>query len=113
MGRSKKKKKKNEKKSLEKKKGWTTECIILWIICIKNHTNWLMPIGARVCNLSPTQLSAICYGSVGKFTFLVHTTSSTGNCMYLWLCPSFLEWCEIGVRCPSPWLEAICSSVLN
>ena len=29
----------------EKKKGWTTECIIVRIISIKNHTNCLMPMG--------------------------------------------------------------------
>ena len=35
----------------EKEEGWTIECLIVRIIFIKNHTSWLMPIGARVCNL--------------------------------------------------------------
>ena len=33
--------------NVEKKKGWTTECIIIRIISIKNHTNWLMPFGGQ------------------------------------------------------------------
>ena len=36
---------------MEKEEGWTIECLIVRIIFIKNHTSWLMPIGARVCNL--------------------------------------------------------------
>ena len=35
-----------------KNRGWIIECSIIQIIAINNHTNWLMPIGARECNLN-------------------------------------------------------------
>ena len=40
----------------ERRRG-TIECNIVQIVFMKNHINWLMPIGARECNLN-IQLSS-------------------------------------------------------
>ena len=61
------------------------------IISIKNQTNWLMPIGARVCNLGVQPNSVhMRLDVLDASNYGVHT-SSTENYLYLWLCPSFLE----------------------
>ena len=38
----------------------TAECNTVRIIAIKSHTNWLMPIGARECNLK-IKHNSICF----------------------------------------------------
>ena len=82
------------------------------MIFIKNHTNWLMPIGARPCNLNIQLNSVILRLTVlDGSNFGVHH-SSTKNCIFLRECPSFLKWCETGVGCPSFRIDAVCSYIL-
>ena len=33
-------------------KGWITDCFVIQRISKKNHTNWLMSIGAKECSLN-------------------------------------------------------------
>ena len=75
----------------QKKGGVTAECSTVKIIAINIHTNWMMPIRARECNLN------IQYNSIhlllevlSESNFDVHH-SSTLNCICFWLCPSFLK----------------------
>ena len=76
---------------IEKEEGWTIQCIIVQIIFVKNHPSWLMPIGARVCNLGIQHNSfGLCMAILVSSNFGVHH-SSKENSMYLWLSPSFLE----------------------
>ena len=81
------------------------------MIFIKNHTNWLMPIGARLCNLN-IQLNSVLFrlAVLDVSNFGVH--SSTENCIFLWVCLSFLIWLETGVGCPSFRVHALCSYIL-
>ena len=74
-----------------KEKGGTTECNIVQIIFMKNHIYWLMPIGARECNLN-IQLSSILLllAVMDVSNFGAHH-SNTVNCICLWLCPSLLK----------------------
>ena len=66
----------------------TAECITARIIAIKSHTNWLMPIGARECNLNIQHNSIrLLLEVLSESNFGVHH-SSTLNFICLWLCPS-------------------------
>ena len=71
---------------IKEREGVTAECNTVKIIAINIHTKWLMPIGARECNLN------IQYNSIrlllevlSDSNFGVHY-SSTLNCICLWLC---------------------------
>ena len=76
---------------------------IVQIIFIKDHTNWLMSIGVRVCNLNIQDSSVLlCLAVLVASNFGVHH-SNIENCMYMWLCPSFLKWRDTGGICPSFW----------
>ena len=79
------------------------------MIFIKNHMNWLMPIGTRLCNLN-IQLNSVllCLAVLDGLSFGVHH-SSTENCIFLWECPSFWKWRETGVGCLSFRIDALCS----
>ena len=70
---------------------------------MKIHTNWLMPMGARECNLKIQHNSVrLCLEVLEISNFGVYH-SNTLNCMCLWLCPSLLK-CQLcrdtGVICP-------------
>ena len=82
------------------------------MVFIKNHTNWLMPTGARLCNLN-IQLNSVLLrmAVLGVSNFGVHH-SSTENCIFLWVCSSFLKWGETGVGCPSFRIDVLCSYIL-
>ena len=75
------------------------------MIFIKNHTNWLMPTGARLCNLN-IQLNSVFIrlAVLDGLNFGVHHSSTE--------CPSFLKWRETGVGCPSFRIDALCSYIL-
>ena len=82
------------------------------MIFIKNHTNWLMPIGARLCCLNIQFNSVLLRLAVlNESNFGVHH-STTENYIFLWECPSFLKWRETGVGCPSFRIDALCSYIL-
>ena len=64
---------------------------MIQIIAINNHTNWLIPIGARGCNLNIRHNSVRIRVEVQvDSNFGIHP-SCTMNCMGLGLCPSFLK----------------------
>ena len=68
-----------------------TECIVIKILTKKIHTNWLMPIGARECNLNIQDNSIRLRLEVLDASNLGVHHSSTENCMFLWLCPSLVK----------------------
>ena len=64
---------------------------VIQIIAIHNHTNWLMPMGARECSLNIQDNSVrLRLEVLDDSNFGVHH-SSTVNCICLWLCPSLLK----------------------
>ena len=75
----------------QKREGVITECIVIKIITKKIHTNWLMPIGARECNLNIQVNSIRLRLEVLDASNLGVHHSSTENCMFLWLCPSLVK----------------------
>ena len=76
------------------------------MIFIKNHTNWLMPIGTRLCNLNSVLLLAVLDVSNLVYTILAQ------NCIFLLVCLSFLKWRETGVGSLSFRIDALCSYIL-
>ena len=75
----------------EEEGGKTAECITVKMIAINIHTNWLMPIGARECNLKIQHNSIhLLLEVLSVSNFGVHHCS-TLNCICLWVCPSFLK----------------------
>ena len=75
---------------IEERKALIIECIIIRIITIKNHSNWLKPMGAGECNLD-IQLNSLRFRLevLDASNFGVHN-SSIENYKYMWLRPSFL-----------------------
>ena len=66
----------------------TAECNTARIIAIKSHTNWLMPTGAKECNLNIQHNSIrLLLEVLSDSNFGVHH-SSTLNFICFWLCPS-------------------------
>ena len=77
-------------RGIKERKGLIIECIIIRIITIKNHSNWLKPIGAKECNLNIQHNSFHFRLEVlDASTFGAHN-SSIENYKYMCLCPSFL-----------------------
>ena len=64
---------------------------VIRIIAIHNHTNWLMPMGARECNLKIQDNSVRLRLEVLAASDLGVHHSNTENCICLWLCPSLLK----------------------
>ena len=63
-------------------RGWITECHVIRIT-IHNHTNWLMPMGARECSLNIQDNSVrLRLEVLDDSNFGVHH-SSTVNCMFV------------------------------
>ena len=74
-----------------KDRGGLLSASVIRIIAIHNHTNWLMPMGARECNLNIQDNSVrLRLEVLVASDFGVHH-SSTENCICLWLCPSLLK----------------------
>ena len=85
----------------EEEGGKTAECITVKMIAINIHKNWLMPIGARECNLKIQHNSIrLLLKVLSVSNFGVHHCSIL-NSICLWLCPSFLKWRDTGVMSPS------------
>ena len=69
----------------------TTECKIVHMITIDDHTNCLMPMGVKECNLMIQLNSVRLRLEVQDVSnFGVHH-SSTLNCTCLWFCPSLTK----------------------
>ena len=73
---------------IKKKEEVTAECNTVRIIAINLHTNWLMPIGDRECNLNIQHNSIRLLLEVLSDSNLGVHHSNTENCICFWLCPS-------------------------
>ena len=75
----------------KRKEKWDKWVQNVQIIPMKNHTKWLMPIGARECNLKILLSSILLLLAVKDASNLGVHHSNNDNCKCLWVCPSFLK----------------------